>query len=210
MKKQIIILLLILISIIVFLPNNQVEPLEINHDQDEDGILDLADIVAGARLEVKQKTKYKDAYYQGGYPPEGEGVCTDLIWRAFAHAGYDLKEMVDQDIREHQNEYPSVTVTPDPNIDFRRVKNLKIFFARKGTVLTNQLIPTDAENLKQWQGGDIVITDDPEHIGILSDKRNRFGVPYVIHNAGPVPRESNTLQYWKITGHFRYPKEETP
>ena len=183
----------------------QVEQLVIYHDQDEDGIYDLKDIVLGARREVTDKTTYRDGYYEGGYPPEGEGVCTDLVWRAFSNAGYDLKKEIDLDIQEHPEEYP--VEKPDPNIDFRRIVNLRIFFARHGTVLTNEIIPGDPENLAQWQGGDIVITDDPEHIGIVSDKRNASGVPYVIHNPGPCPRESNTLRFWKVTAHFRYPKE---
>ncbi|MCK9479602.1 MAG: DUF1287 domain-containing protein [Firmicutes bacterium] len=64
------------------------------------------------------------------------------------------------------------------------------------------------ENLKLWQGGDIVTIDKPQHIAIISDRRNAKGVPYVIHNIGPAPREENCLESWngKITGHFRYPK----
>ena len=49
---------------------------------------------------------------------------------------------------------------------------------------------------------------NPEHIGIIYDKRNKKGVPYVIHNMGPTPREDDYSEGWsdKITGHFRYPK----
>ena len=66
----------------------------------------------------------------------------------------------------------------------------------------------DLENLKQWQGGDIVTIDRPQHIAIISDKRNSKGVPYYSQH-GPVPREEDCLESWngKITGHFRYPKE---
>ncbi len=48
-------------------------------DKDNDGIDDLKDIVAGARAEVMRKPQYRSAYYQGGYPPATEGVCTDLV-----------------------------------------------------------------------------------------------------------------------------------
>lgn len=32
---------------------------------------------------------------EGGYPPDNIGVCIDVVWRAFANAGYSLKDMVD-------------------------------------------------------------------------------------------------------------------
>ena len=78
----------------------QIEKIVIRSDRDGDGIFDLDDIVQGARFDVANKSNYKDAYYSGGYPPEDEGVCTDVIWRAFKNAGYDLKSMMDQDIGE--------------------------------------------------------------------------------------------------------------
>ncbi len=37
--------------------------------------------------------------------------------------------------------------------------------------------------MEQWQGGDIVIFE--KHIGIVSDRRNWDGVPYVIHHNDP-------------------------
>jgi len=75
-------------------------------DGDKDGIDDLDDIVKGARAEADRQPRYVNAYYQGGYPPETEGVCTDVIWRAFKDAGYNLKEMVDKDIRNNIRAYP--------------------------------------------------------------------------------------------------------
>jgi len=51
----------------------------INSDKDKDGIKDQEDIVLGARKEADKKVKYKGNYYVGGYPPENEGVCTDLV-----------------------------------------------------------------------------------------------------------------------------------
>lgn len=167
-------------------------------------------IVEGARKDVANRSRYKDAYYAGGYPPEDEGVCTDLVWRALKHAGYNLKEMMDEDIKENTSLYPRVGGVPEPNIDFRRVPNQEVFFSRFGKVLTNEINPNDPDNLKEWQPGDIVSIRNPEHIGIISDKRNARGVPYVIHNMGSVPREDDCLERWsgRIVGHFRFPKEE--
>ncbi|GAV23048.1 DUF1287 domain-containing protein [Carboxydothermus pertinax] len=192
-----------------FRPKVKVEKVVIRHDQDGDGLYDLDDIVQGARLEVARKPRYKSAYYQGGYPPDNEGVCTDVIWRAFKNAGYDLKEMVDQDIKEHPEAYPRVGGKPDPNIDFRRVPNLDVFFRRHARSLTLKLIPGDPENLKEWQGGDIVVFKNPQHIAIISDRRRPDGVPYLIHNAGPYPREADELLWWLpgIVGHYRFPLE---
>ncbi len=193
---------------------NSIPKVEIDHDQDGDGLKDMADIVEGARKDAANKPSYRSAYYSGGYPPDHEGVCTDVVWRAFKNAGYNLKNMVDQDIKSNTKAYPRVENRPDPNIDFRRVPNLVVFFNRKGTVLTTRIIPYDLENLKEWQAGDIVVFDKPvEHIGIVSDLRRPDGVPYLIHNAGPYTKEEDALLYWndhisKIIGHYRWPKIE--
>jgi hypothetical protein len=66
-----------------------------SQDQNQNDIPDSIDIVNGARQEVEKGTVYDGSYFQGGYPPEGRGACTDVIWRAFKTAGYDLKKMVD-------------------------------------------------------------------------------------------------------------------
>ncbi|MDD3925575.1 MAG: DUF1287 domain-containing protein, partial [bacterium] len=50
------------------------------HDMDKDGINDLDDICRGAREEARNRTYYHSAYYKGGYPPENEGTCTDVVW----------------------------------------------------------------------------------------------------------------------------------
>jgi uncharacterized protein YijF (DUF1287 family) len=88
----------------------------------------MEDIVLGARREVLNQTKYKSNYYEGGYPPRTEGVCTDVIWRALKTAGYDLKANMEKDILESTKDYSNGVVVPDSNIDFRRVKNQYVFF----------------------------------------------------------------------------------
>lgn len=191
----------------------EVEKILINSDKDNDGIHDLQDIVDGARNDAGNKPKYTDKYYSGGYPPDNEGVCTDVVWRSLKNAGYNLKDLIDIDIKSNISDYPRISGEAiDSNIDFRRVPNLISFFRKYGDVLTTEIIPGDKENLREWQGGDIVAFDKPyEHIAIVSDKRNKDGVPYIIHNSGPYSREEDALLYWhenvsKITWHFRYPK----
>lgn len=182
----------------------------INSDEDGDGITDLDDILEGARKDMENKPKYRSAYYSGGYPPDDEGVCTDVIWRALKNAGFDLKSMIDKDIRDHTELYPRVEGKPDPNIDFRRVKNLIPFFKRFATELTNEIIPNDVDNLAQWQAGDIVIFGPPlDHIAIVSDNRNDEGVPLIIHNSGPYTMETDSIQDWpsSLVYHFRFPKD---
>ncbi|NLT96456.1 MAG: DUF1287 domain-containing protein, partial [Clostridia bacterium] len=93
-------------------PALKIEKLVLEIDQDGDGILDLDDIVEGARKEVENQPRYKSAYYSGGYPPQDEGVCTDVIWRAYKNAGYNLKELIDKDIRENTGDYPRVEGRP--------------------------------------------------------------------------------------------------
>ncbi len=170
-------------------------------DKDEDGIDDYTDILLGARIEAEKKPTYKSEYYQGGYPPDGEGVCTDVIWRAFKNAGYSLKDMVDEDIKNNISKYPRVNGKPDPNIDFRRVPNLKVYFERNQISLT-----TDLSKIEEWQPGDIVVFGST-HIGIISDKRNEKGIPFLIHNGGQPNKEEDFLEkynaYEKISGHYR-------
>lgn len=177
-------------------------------DQNQNGLPDSIDIVNGARQEVAKGTVYDGSYYQGGYPPEGKGACTDVIWRAFKTAGYDLKKMVDKDIKSIPQVYGATGRKPDPSIDFRRVSNLQVFFKRHGQELTTEIIPNNVDNLTNWQPGDIVVFGLPlEHIGIISDQRGRDGVPLMIHNCGPKASEDNYyLLNWpsKITHHFRF------
>lgn len=180
-------------------------------DNDNDGILDAVEFVNGARDEAINRTAYSGAYYAGGYPPEGEGACTDVIWRAFRQAGYDLKTLVDEDIRLHPEAYPRVNGQPDPNIDFRRVSNLVVFLERYATSLTTSLRSGNTENLANWQGGDIVVYAPPlEHIAIVSDRRRNDGVPLLIHNCGPYASEEDRIDSWptRITHHFRFPAQE--
>ncbi|MDD4718502.1 MAG: DUF1287 domain-containing protein [Bacilli bacterium] len=158
-------------------------------DYNNNGIDDYSDFVIGARKDATNKPTYKSAYYGGGYPPENEGVCTDTIWRAFKEAGYLLKDMIDEDIKNNEKLYPGLDKVADPNIDFRRVPNLKVFFDRHAMSLTK-----DPKRIEEWQPGDVVIFGkNYKHIAIVSDKRNKKGIPFIIHNAGQRNREENAL-----------------
>lgn len=175
-----------------------IETVESGSDRNKNGIDDYSDFVLGARKDAKKRPRYDGAYQVGGYPPDNIGVCTDVVWRAFKMAGYSLKDMVDRDIEKRTAEYTNV-VRPDPNIDFRRVKNLRVFFKKYAVELTNSL-----DDPSEWQAGDIVIFGNDKHIGIVSDKRNRKGIPFLLHNGGQPMREEDVLERAEITGHYRF------
>jgi len=176
-------------------------------DKDGDGINDLEDFLIGARKDVENKPSYDPAYCKGGYPVDSKGVCTDLIWRAFKSAGYNLKNMIDEDIRKFPSDYKNSVTKPDPNIDFRRVKNQAVYFKKYGVVLTQKLTPGDSTNLSEWQPGDIVTFRFPEHIAMISDLRRPDGVPYLLHNCGPFAAEEDVFLLWapEISAHYRFP-----
>ncbi|WAG67084.1 DUF1287 domain-containing protein [Clostridium estertheticum] len=173
-------------------------------DNNKNGVADVLDIVNGADKEVLNKTKYISNYYSGGYPPDKEGVCTDVIWRGFKTANINLKDLIDQDIKSNIKLYPRVEGKPDPNIDFRRVPNQDVFFSRYALSLTTKVKARNSENLKEWQPGDIVIFGQG-HVGIISDKRDKNGIPYVIHNIKP-HASILKLSYFTtpIHGHYRW------
>ena len=163
-------------------------------DKDGDGIDDQKDFLQSVRNYIATKPKYKSKYYRTGYPDDGFGVCTDVIAFGLRGAGYDLMELVNADIRANKKMYQLDVV--DKNIDFRRVNNLRIFFERNAKSLT-----TDLTDIKEWQGGDIIVFKT--HIGVVSDKRNWRGIPFIIHNGG-FHFEEDILEYrTDIVGHFR-------
>ena len=209
---SIIIITLIFFSIIFFLlklfniiPSEvytaedfDIETVYSSIDFNNNGIDDYTDILLGARADAENHPKYNSAYYEGGYPPDDIGVCTDVVWRAFKNAGYCLRDMVDNDIANRPESYPAVE-NRDNNIDFRRVRNLRIYFDKYAISLT-----TDINKIEEWQPGDIVIFGDNKHIGIVSNKRNKDGQVYIIHNAGQPIREEDCLKYWTPTAHYRF------
>ncbi len=177
-----------------------IEVVKSQSDFDGDGIDDYTDILLGARRDAENHPTYDGKYIDGGYPPDDIGVCSDVVWRAFKNAGYSLKDMVDADIANNVKDYPRVS-KPDPNIDFSRVKNLRVFFDKYAVKLT-----TDTEKTADWQPGDIVIFNNNKHIGIVSDKRNSDGRVYIIHNGGQPNRDEDYFKRTNATvvAHYRF------
>ena len=205
-KKYQILLIIILLIIVLFvnIPSKIYNNKDFNIttyyskiDKDNDGIDDQSDILNSALEYIKTKPKYKSKYYNTGYPNDNYGVCTDVVAFSLKNAGYDLMELVYQDINNNKEEYKVDTI--DKNIDFRRVKNLKIYFKKNTINLT-----TNIKKIEQWQGGDIVIFQN--HIGIISTQRNKKGIPFVIHHQSPfqIFYEEDILEHRNdIIGHYR-------
>ena len=166
-------------------------------DKDYDGIDDATDIIQTVRDYVATDPIYKSAYYGGGYPDDGCGVCTDVVAIGLRNAGYDLRYLLDIHIRYNRDLYDIEYV--DDNIDFRRVENQLIYFRENFIELT-----TDPTQMDQWMPGDILVMDG--HVGILSDKRTLQGMPLVIHHTeiDPHIREENLIETREdIVAHFR-------
>ena len=215
MKKKVIaitlISIIILISVIIYLlfvfnyiPHKMYSNEDFNIktytssiDKDNDGIDDQTDILNSVREYIATNPKYKSKYYASGYPDDEYGVCTDVVAFGLKGAGYDLMELVNEDIKNNRNNYNIDTI--DKNIDFRRVQNLKIYFENNSISLT-----TDVYDIENWQGGDIVIFTN--HIGIVSNNRNKNGVTFIIHHANPFQKyyEEDILESRDdIIGHYR-------
>ena len=215
MKKTIfIIVIFIIISVILVallyffytIPHKQysnsyfnIETYISSVDKDNDGIDDQTDILNNVRTYIAKKPKYKSKYYETGYPDDEYGVCTDVVANGLKDAGYDLKELVNEDIINNKEKYNIEVI--DKNIDFRRVKNLDVYLKNNSISLTK-----DLSQIEEWQGGDIIVFKD--HIGIISDKRNKKGIPFLIHHANPIQvnYEEDVLELYVqdyIIGHYR-------
>ena len=164
-------------------------------DYDNDAIDDYTDILNGAYKFIKLNPNYKSKYYSGGYPNDNNYVCTDIIWYSLKEAGYDFKSMIDNDIMNNKSDYD--IDKQDANIDFRRVKNIKVFLDKYTEVLTN-----DYKEYEEFQPGDIVVYNN--HIAIVSDKRNKDKVNYIIHHDGFHSYLDDGLVRKDIIGHYRF------
>lgn len=175
----------------LFKKTTTVEIIKSNIDKDNDGIDDYTDILEGARKFIKAEPKYKSKYYDGGYPIDEYRVCTDIIWYALKNAGYDFKTLIDEDIKQNKDAYDKDV--GDTNIDFRRVRNIKVYLDRNALSLSVD---------KDFNPGDIVVYKN--HIAIVSDKQNKNGENYILHQHAFYNYEDDGLFRDKIIGHYRW------
>ena len=81
----------------------------------------------------------------------------------------------------------------DENIDFRRVRNIKVYLDRNVLKL-----PNDSD----FNPGDIVVYNN--HIAIVSDKVNSKNENYILHQHMYQPYEYDGLFKNEILGHYRW------
>jgi len=155
-----------------------------------------------------QSVEYDPTYYKIDYPngdvPEGKGVCTDVLIRAYRKLGIDLQKLVHEDMKSNFDLYPKIwgLKTTDRNIDHRRVPNLMKFFDRFGEVLAITTFASD------YKPGDIVcwnLGGAVSHIGIVSNKKSVDDKRYlIVHNIGSGQVFEDCLFSFKIIGHYRF------
>lgn len=165
-------------------------------------------VIEGAKRQIGVTVGYDGAYRRISYPngdvPRETGVCTDVVIRAYRHAGVDLQVLVHQDMKANFSKYPKNwgLRRPDPNIDHRRVPNLATFFTRRGSKLPVTQRGAD------YRPGDIVtwrLSNGLPHIGLVSDVRaNNTDRYLVVHNIGGGTQIEDVLFEFTVTGHYRY------
>jgi uncharacterized protein YijF (DUF1287 family) len=168
----------------------------------------IAKVIAGAKKQVGVTRTYDPAYrkiaYPGGDVPMSTGVCTDVVIRAFRHAGIDLQVLVHEDMKRNFAKYPKNWGLrgTDRNIDHRRVPNLATFFTRRGGKLPVTNVSAD------YKPGDIVtwrLSSGVPHIGLVSDAISRESRrPLVVHNIGGGAQQEDVLFAYELTGHYRW------
>ena len=195
----------------------------ITSDANKDGINDQEDIMLGAKKQLENPAKNinieegENNYFNDGDPPENLAISEDIIARAFSKAGFSLKDLVYEDIKYNFDQYQLKENWDqnvcDRNIDYRRIRNLEIFFERNAKDLDILFNASDEQNLNSWLPGDVVFFDmdrdgDSDNVGIISDNTTRDGVPKVIYNYKDpgYTVEKDILKEKIITGHYRFPK----
>ncbi len=205
MKKQILVIIVLIIVLVVWVAGENI--LNEESDYSEYMSTNPHPIVDSARNQIGVTVRYSPSYVALEYPLVDvsieEGVCTDVVIRAFRDAySMDLQVLVHEDMKIAFNQYPDEwgLQRPDKNIDHRRVLNLKTYFNRKGYSID---ISSNPDN---YLPGDIItciIPGNLPHIMIVSDRKTKSGVPLIIHNIGAGTREENRLFEFEITGHYR-------
>jgi len=171
---------------------------------------------SGAQAQLKKRSKYTKkateilpiSYPMGDFS-DTIGVCTDVVIRATRFAGIDLQALLQEDLLLYPEAYPNIR-TPDPHIDHRRTRNLKIWLDRHALRLTDERPTADQRN---WLPGDIVLMDTGvrngtvyDQIGIVA-KTRKNDIPLVINlwTIGYTIAEMDLISgdYPAVVGHYR-------
>ena len=132
--------------------------------------------------DFKIKTIYSDIDYDKDALDDytefliGSKKSNNILYDAFNEAGYNLENIID-------------------GIKYKDIND----FLEK----TSVELDTNPNNIEEFQPGDILIFKE-EHYGIVSDKRNKEGITYVIHNFNQTTKEEDILDSIKIIKHYRF------
>lgn len=158
-------------------------------------------LIGAAEAQVGVVTAYDPAYvvldYPGGDVPPDRGVCTDVLIRALRVAyGLDLQAVLHRDMKADFAAYPDQwgLAKPDPNIDHRRVPNLRRLFERLGAEVTGDFLPGDVVTM--------LLPGNLTHIALVTDHSGATA-PMIVHNIGAGTRVEDRLHEFEITGHYR-------
>lgn len=163
--------------------------------------------LASAAMSQVGKTKlYDPAYVKLAFPkgdvPIDRGVCTDVVVRAFREVGVDLQVELNRDMQANFSSYPALwkLSRPDPNIDHRRVQNLRVWLSRRGKEL-----PISKNGADYWPGDLVTVNVGTlAHIMVVSTTPSADGTRYLIaHNIGEGTQVEDRLFEFPITGHYR-------
>ncbi len=188
---------------------------------EEAGLSDIQRQIVFRSLEMLEENRaYEyELYPDTGYPEQNVAISTDVIAIVLRDCGYDLMELIYEDMSENISAYPmDILERDDPikYIDFRHVFFQQAYFSRHALVLDNEYDPANENNSIQWQPGDIVyfqFNEDNPHQdlgGIISPHTNEQGVPLVIMTSRDLGKvsEVDVLLDYDIVGHYRYPYPE--
>jgi len=189
--------------------------------QETMGISDIQKEITLKTLEILEdpRTYEYELYPDTGYPPENIAISTDVIALVLRDCGYDLMELIYQDMSDNPSAYPMDIVDRDEPIkyiDFRHVFFQETFFSRNALELSIEYDPESENNNIHWQPGDFVYFQlDPDNPhqdmgGIISPNTNDQGIPLVVMTSGDLGKvsEVDVLLEHTIVGHYRYPYPE--
>ena len=134
----------------------------------------LGRVLEGAYQQIGKTTIYDGTYrrisFPGGNVPR-RGVCTDVIVRAYRHAGLDLQVLVNQDMTRSFHAYPQLWGLSEP------IPISTIAGAQPGGILqghgTTLAVSTRAGD---YAAGDIVtwlLASGVPHIGFVADRSGK-------------------------------------
>ena len=114
-------------------------------------------------------------------------VYENFIVKVFKYAGYDLDKMVERYYEDY-------------NLDIGKKDRISMY---KSFINSNAIkVDVDFDKIELFQPGDFVFLQDG--IGVLSDKRNKDGISFIVMiNDGKVVEE-DCLEDLKISGHYRF------